>query len=1385
MPKIKILNKLENKIELFKIIIINNSLNNILLYCHKITKIKDLKILKENNANNKIIYKKKKEFIKKMKKSINYKIYYCFFNFILINLIYPILAEKVNNKYRKLNSQLTIYMKVTYGNKLKLVNSWFLPNRVYINGIKSKLDSSGHVNINNEEINNVTMEYDEKFTKFDRMFQNLDGIIEIDFSNLDTSSVTSMKNMFLNCINLKYINFNNIDTSSVNNMTSMFEGCYSLESVDLSNFNTLNVRFMDNMFKGCRSLTSLNLESFQTPNLYKIKQMFIGCELLKNIDLSSINTSLINDMESLFNGCISLTSINLKSLDTRNVKNMKGLFSLCSSLKSLDLSEFVTENVINMNNMFSYCDSLISLNLSNFITSNVEDMESMFSECFSLVSINLSSFITNKVKNMESMFSKCSSLKDLDLSEFNISNKKIKGLFYKCSSLTSIKFSKYNILKGNIDLMFAECTSLTSIDLSNFVFSSVNSMESLFYGCFTLISLDLSNTDASQVINMKNMFYGCESLKILNLTNYITFSIKNINSMFANCYSLISLNLNNFNTSLVEDMSNLFTNCIQLTSLNLSNFNTSLVIDMNSMFKGCHSLSLLDLSSFNTSLVKDMSKMFYSCYKLSSLDLSSFNTQNLLNLENMFYDCANLKYINFYNYSDGKILLFNDLLYGTDNGLIICINYGSNIKQLIHQLLSNQCIIRKCPIEIKEIKMKIIYDNKNCIEECFYDKIYKYEYNNVCYDNCPEGTHLSKDNKNNCEKNIFKCIEKFPFLIKEDNKCAKNCNCKDFFEDLCTINNINKESEEIIIKNIIKGIQEGLIDILLNQLLNGEKKEIIKKVNNTIYQITSSFNQNNKEYKNLSSIKLGECENILKGKYNIPKNDSLIIFKIEHFIEGLLIPIIEYEIFNPINKELLDLDYCKNEHIIIDVFISESINENDLYKYDPNSSYYNDICQLSKTEENIDLSLYDRKNEFNNNNLSLCSNICVYNGFNFTNKKAICNCNAQNSISFFSKSNNDELIFKFSAVKSLTNFNILKCYKIIFSKEGFTQNIGNYILLLIIFIYIVSAIFIYAKGYDSLCHQIDDIINSKIFENNIEPNFKREFKFNKKLKENSFEGSSMSKKSKKSIIKNNIFKSNDDSKVNSDSSINNNISNNIDNKQEQRKKNKIEVEYFDYEFNNMSYKEALEYDKRTFFQYYISLLKIKHILLFTFIQNKDYNSYVIKLCLFFFTFSLYLMINTLFFNDSMMHKIYENRGTFNYIYIIPTVIYSIIISSIIYSIVKKLSLSQDNILGIKNEKNKYNLKGRVITVIKCLIIKINSFFIGSFLFLIFFWYYISCFCSVYKKTQKFLIKNTLISYLIALIYPFIFYLLPGIFRIPALRRPGEYLYKLSQFFQLY
>ena len=92
---------------------------------------------------------------------------------------------------------------------------------------------------------------------------------------------------------------------------------------------------------------------------------------------------------------------------------------------------------------------------------------------------------------------------------------------------------------------------------------------------------------------------------------------------------------------------------------------------------------------------------------------------------------------------------------------------------------------------------------------------------------------------------------------------------------------------------------------------------------------------------------------------------------------------------------------------------------------------------------------------------------------------------------------------------------------------------------------------------------------------------------------------------------------------------------------------KTKNRFTDYELNSMPYKNALIYDNRTYLEYYFSLLRTKHLLIFSIYPNDDYNSKDIKIILFFFSFALYFTINALFFNDATMHKIYEHGGVFN------------------------------------------------------------------------------------------------------------------------------------------
>ena len=731
----------------------------------------------------------------------------------------------------------------------------------------------------------------------------------------------------------------------------------------------------------------------------------------------------------------------------------------------------------------------------------------------------------------------------------------------------------------------------------------------------------------------------------------------------------------------------------------------------------------------------------------------------------------------------------------------------------------------------------------------------------------------------------YNCTDDIPYVIIETGFCTKECTTENFFNHICKIKNEkNQKAKDELLKNIETQIMNGTIDELLFSITNNEKKDLIVETNDILYQITSSYNQNNKIYNNISILELGDCEKILKEKYNLDDEQDLIILKVEFYQEGLIIPIIEYEIFHPITKEKLNLDFCSNS--TISLLIPVTIDESSLYKYNSSSDYYTDKCYPYTTINSTDIILEDRLNEYISNNLSICESNCEYSGYDTRKKKVICDCSAKTSFSLIPgyRFNKTKLIDNFK-IKGKLNLFVFKCYNSLFTKEGFTENIGNYVIISIIIYYSFSRYFFFIKGFYLFKQRIIKLINIRnenIIQNNINYNINENMvnNINKKNDEidnitidenindnnnindndiknsntiiidknindnkylfknnrlnNNFNTSKTLseryffkknppkkkvkiKKKKKPNIRNvsslNIINANGTNNIliyhKNDISPKNNISNNssinkinknsvlssyskeiinINNNKKIQISEFNEYNYYnDYELNHLTFKLALEIDKRNYFQYYLSLLKTNHIIFFTFFNYNDYNSFLIKTCLLLFSFSLYFTVNTLFFTDSTMHEIYENEGKDILIYRFPQIIYSTIITTTINYLVKYISLSQKNILELKNDKDIEKFNNKIEIIFKCLIIKFNLFFDISFLFLFLFWYYISCFCSVYKNTQKYLIKDTLISFALNLLYEFIINLLPGILRIQALRENNnnrECIYKISKILQI-
>ena len=145
-----------------------------------------------------------------------------------------------------------------------------------------------------------------------------------------------------------------------------------------------------------------------------------------------------------------------------------------------------------------------------------------------------------------------------------------------------------------------------------------------------------------------------------------------------------------------------------------------------------------------------------------------------------------------------------------------------------------------------------------------------------------------------------------------------------------------------------------------------------------------------------------------------------------------------------------------------------------------------------------------------------------------------------------------------------------------------------------------------------------------------------------------------------------------------------------------------------------------------------------------------------------------MALNTFFFSDDSMHKLFLNYGKYNFIQQIPEITYSTVISLIIEVFLCFLSLTDKYFYLIKSSFIKGD-KNDIKKIIKCIKVKLIIFFIFIFIFFILYLYIISVFCGVYRNTQIAFIKDSILSFSICLIYPLVLYLLSASLRLCALR----------------
>ena len=770
------------------------------------------------------------------------------------------------------------------------------------------------------------------------------------------------------------------------------------------------------------------------------------------------------------------------------------------------------------------------------------------------------------------------------------------------------------------------------------------------------------------------------------------------------------------------------------------------------------------------------------------------------------------------------------------------------------------------------------------------------------------------------------------YLITSDSEILNNHNISstDFSDSIISENEVTQENIETqnkpielsledlfgdkykeitLSKEQITEIYKDLKDYINNNY-NGEN--IIIKTENVKIQISTLDSQQDSE---LSNVNLGKCAEIIKEKYCKSENDSLLMLKFDITPENEKSTYVQYEVYEQMSKQFLELKECTGTNVIINSPIELNSYIESLYDhlskygynlFNGNDSFYNDICAVYTTENRTDILLYDRRMDIYKStlNISLCQEGCIFLSYNSETKKAECDCPIQtNEMNLDISSlhfDKNKMLDEFYETLKNSNFRVLKCYQLTYNIKVFIHNLGCIIMSILLLLFNILTIIYLFKNSRKINFFIQSVIKTKYSDSEnsktissykelklflkknsdkkeqkmkikrltVKSNKTKKKKKKKKLRnsailinkkglslednnqlkekkknKNSFPPKRKNRESLHKNKKNKVF-NNDTLKINSinnllssnsiplngieNNYINYNANNNIQNNEKEKKNNnnfkrksnniykkgqnkeisrrstkyreqnlnqikEIRKEFIqekvlnDQEMNSLEYQKALELDKRTYFQYYISLIKKKNLILFTFIPTNDYNIISIKISLFLVSFSLYLSINAFFFNDDTMHKIYKDNGLYNILYQIPQIIYSSVISTIINLLLKKLSLSEQDILKIKEEKDMISTVEKSKSIEKCIKIKFVIFFIISFILMSFFWYFISCFCAVYNNTQIILFKDTLVSFALSMVYPFGINLLPGIFRIPSLRaekKDKKCLYSFSQYLAL-
>ena len=182
----------------------------------------------------------------------------------------------------------------------------------------------------------------------------------------------------------------------------------------------------------------------------------------------------------------------------------------------------------------------------------------------------------------------------------------------------------------------------------------------------------------------------------------------------------------------------------------------------------------------------------------------------------------------------------------------------------------------------------------------------------------------------------------------------------------------------------------------------------------------------------------------------------------------------------------------------------------------------------------------------------------------------------------------------------------------------------------------------------------------------------------------------------------------------------------------------------------------------------------------TFFTDNHFDLFIIKLSFFIFTLQITFFLNAFFYTDDYISDAYHNDGILDFFSGLPKSIYSFVATLVTTNLLRMLSNSKGELIEVIKKRRIYKDYLHLIKIkLDKLRRKLIIYFILVYILELFFLYFVTAFCAVYRNSQKFWFFGCLESFGMDSLVALIICIFLALFRFISIKKHIKCFYVLA------